>query len=115
MKNKIQVSGTVANNLRVHEYKSNKKRAFFSILVDDSFVNENGKRNNYTNRFNVIGWGELANLVEAKIKVGQEVEIKGKLDNNSYKDKSGKRVFENQIIISKIALIEGSNIKELIP
>jgi single-stranded DNA-binding protein len=115
MKNKIQVSGTVANNLRVHEYRPNKKRAFFSILVDSSFVNDRGKRKKCTNRFNVTGWGDLAKLVEAKIKIGQEVEIEGKLENNKYRDKSGNMIFENQIIISKILSIEGVNNKELTP
>jgi single-stranded DNA-binding protein len=57
----------------------------------------------------------LAKLIETNIKVGQEVDVEGKLDNNSYKDRYGNMIYENQIIISKITIVEEYNIKELIP
>lgn len=57
----------------------------------------------------------MAKLIETNIKVGQEVDVEGKLDNNSYKDRYGNMIYENQIIISKITIVEEYNIKELIP
>ena len=40
MRNKVNLIGHVGNNLEVKEYKSGKKRAFFTLIIDESYKNE---------------------------------------------------------------------------
>lgn len=74
----------------------------FKSQSSDEWVEE-------TNWTNVILWrnGNLATYLTA----GQQVYLEGRLQNRSYEDKEGRRVFTSEVISEEIVLLGGNKEK----
>lgn len=89
--NKVILQGRLTKDAEVKETKTKKKVAKITLAVD-----RKGK-DKTADFFDVYLWEKLADVVEKYTKKGQKVLIEGYMQNDSYDDKDGKKVYRNII------------------
>ena len=95
--NKVILMGRLTRDSEIFGQKS--KVARFTLAVDRSFGDE-------TDFFNCVSFGKQAEFVEKYLKKGTKILISGRLQNNSYEEKKGKKVTYTQIITEESEFAE---------
>lgn len=108
LKNRVQLIGRVGQTPEVKVYGENKKRAFFSIAINEVSYNEKGDRVETTQWHDIVVWGKRAEIVEKFVDKGREVAVEGKLVNRSFEDKDGNKRYVTEIDVAEILLLGSS-------
>lgn len=106
MRNKVQLIGRVGQDPEIKSFNE-KKRATFSLAINELYYNEKGEKVETTHWHNITVWGNQADFVEKFIVKGRELGIEGKLVNRSFEDKEGVKRFITEIAVSEFLLIGG--------
>ncbi|MFM6926289.1 MAG: single-stranded DNA-binding protein [Ferruginibacter sp.] len=105
LKNKVQLIGNLGNAPEVKTTESGRKLARFSIATNESYRNAKGEKVTETTWHNIVAWGKVAELAEKYLTRGKEVAVEGKLINNSYTDKDGKKRYSTEVQVSEILML----------
>ncbi len=105
LKNRVQLIGRVGKTPEVKEYGENKKRAYFSLAINDISYNEKGERIENTQWHDIVVWGKQADIVEKFVDKGREIAVEGKLVNRSFDDKDGNKRYVTEIAVSEIMFL----------
>lgn len=86
--NKITLTGNVVHTPEMRTTQSGKECCNFSIAVRRRF--KNPATNEYeTDFFDVVAWGNLANICHMYIEKGKKVLVSGEMRSRDYTDKNG--------------------------
>jgi len=105
LRNRIQLIGRVGQNVEVNTYGADKKRATFSIAINEFYYNEKGEKIENVQWHTIVVWGKLATLAEAYVVKGKEVAIEGKLVNRTYEDKEKNKKYVTEIVVSELLFL----------
>lgn len=105
IKNNVQLIGNLPRNPEVREFEKGKKVANFSIGCNESYTDKEGRRVENTNWFNAVAWNGLATIAEKYMSKGDRVAITGKLVNENWIDKDGKKHYSTKVVVSDILLL----------
>lgn len=72
--------------------------ASFSVATSRSWVSAEGAKHEETEWFNVVAWGNLAELCESRITRGHKVYIEGRLQTRNWEDGNGRRHFRTEVV-----------------
>lgn len=92
--NKVILQGRLTKDAEVKQTKTKKKVAKITLAVDRKAKKGDDKTADF---FDVYLWEKMADVVEKYTKKGQKVLIEGYMQNDSYDDKDGKKVYRNII------------------
>lgn len=109
LKNRVQLIGNLGNAPEIVNLESGKKIAKFSLAVNESYKDGEGKKVENTNWFNIVAWGKTAEIVEKLLVKGSEVAVEGKLSSRSYETEAGERRYVTEITINEFLLLSGGN------
>lgn len=90
------ISGNLGKDPELRMTQSGIKVATYSLAVYRP--NPKDKDNPLTDWFNVVAWGDQADLVMSNLKKGSKVLINGKFQVRSYDDKEGKKVYITELM-----------------
>ena len=76
--------------------------ARFSIAVDRRFK----KSDEASDFFDIVAFGKQAEFVSSFLKKGVKIVMEGRLQNNNYTNKEGKKVYANQIVAESLEFAE---------
>ena len=82
------------------------------IAVDKRFKNKNNPDAPTADFFNITAFGRTAEFAKDYLKKGTKIVFEGRLENNNYKDKEGKTVYNNQIIVENMEFAESKRSEE---
>ncbi|WP_060872956.1 single-stranded DNA-binding protein [Myroides odoratus] len=102
LRNRVQLIGRAGQNAEIIVFGSDKKRATFSIAVNEFYFNDKGEKIENVQWHNVVAWGKLADIAEKYVVKGKEVAIEGKLVNRSYEDKENNKRYITEIVVSEL-------------
>ncbi|HTL82521.1 MAG TPA: single-stranded DNA-binding protein [Bacteroidia bacterium] len=105
IKNNVQLIGNLARNPEVKEFEKGKKVANFVLGCSESYNDKEGRRVDNTNWFNAVAWNGLATIAEKYMTKGDRVAINGKLVNENWTDKDGKKHYITKVVVSDILLL----------
>ncbi|WP_121964840.1 single-stranded DNA-binding protein [Myroides sp. N17-2] len=105
LKNKVQLIGRVGQDPEVKTYDSNKKRATFSLAINEVYYNDKGEKVESCDWHNITVWGKLADIVEKFVNKGKEVAVEGKLVNRNFEDKDGNQRYVTEIAVSELVFL----------
>lgn len=80
--NNVTLVGTVIVDTKLKEVSGTEKRATFTLGVDRSYKNSEGKHP--TDFFNIVVWGKLAEIAGDYVKKGGLILVTGKIQSRSY-------------------------------
>jgi single-strand DNA-binding protein len=86
--NYVQLTGNLGKDVQIMTFENGKKKASFSLATTSSYKNFKGEEVTNTVWHNIVAWGNAADIASLH-KKGSRVEIKGSINNRSYKDKEG--------------------------
>ena len=77
----------------------------FSVATSRSWTNSEGERRQETEWFNVVAWGNLAEICKQHIRKGQQVYVEGRLQTRSWEDHEGKKRFRTELVANEMILL----------
>jgi single-strand DNA-binding protein len=86
---------------------SGKPVTSFSVATTRSWTNSEGERREETEWFNVVAWGNLAEICKQHLRKGQQVYVEGRLQTRSWEDHEGRKRFRTELVASEMILLGG--------
>lgn len=102
--NKIILSGRLTKDVEVRSTPNNVSVANGTIAVGRNFKSKNGEYE--TDFFIFIAYGKLAEIISEQSRKGILCEIVGRLQNRSYENKQGQRVYVTEVICEEYTRLE---------
>ncbi|MGS4346217.1 single-stranded DNA-binding protein [Myroides odoratus] len=102
LRNRVQLIGRAGQNAEIIVFSPEKKRATFSIAINEFYYNDKGEKIENVQWHHVVAWGKLADIAEKYVVKGKEVAIEGKLVNRSYEDKEQQKRYITEIVVSEL-------------
>ena len=103
--NKVMVIGNVGRDPEMRYIPSGKPVTSFSVATSRSWTNSDGERHEETEWFNVVAWGNLAEICKQHIRKGQQVYVEGRLQTRSWEDHEGKKRFRTELVANEMILL----------
>lgn len=102
--NKVILIGHLAGDPEIHETKTGKKVAKFSIATNYDTTIE-GEKKQYTDFHRIVAWKSLADIAQKWLKKGMGVYIEGRLHNNQY-EKDGVKRTMTEIVLDNLNILK---------
>jgi len=105
--NKVQIIGHLGKEPEMRYTPSGKPVTTFSVAVSRSWNSADGEKHNETEWFNVVAWGNLAEICKQYLVKGQQVYIEGRLQTRQWddKEKEGVKHVRVEIVASEMMML----------
>ena len=103
--NKVMVIGKVGRDPEMRYMPNGKPVTSFSVSTSRSWTNSEGERREETEWFNVVAWGNLAEICKQHLRRGQQVYVEGRLQTRSWEDREGKKRFRTELVANEMILL----------
>jgi single-strand DNA-binding protein len=103
--NKVMIIGKLGRNPEMRYTPSGKAVTSFSVATNRSWVNADGQRREDTEWFNVVAWGNLAEICKQHLTRGQQVYVEGRLQTRGWEDQSGKRHYRTELVANEMIIL----------
>jgi single-strand DNA-binding protein len=85
---------------------SGKPVTSFSVAVSRGWTTSGGERREATEWFNVVAWGNLAEVCNQYLHKGSRVYVEGRLQTRSWDDPEGQRHSRTEVVASEMVILE---------
>jgi single-strand DNA-binding protein len=89
--NKVMIIGRLGRDPEMRYTPSGRPVTTFSVATSRSWNTSDGERRQETEWFNVVAWGNLAEICNQYLTKGKQVFIEGRLQTRSWEDSEGNR------------------------
>jgi len=103
--NKVMVIGDVGRDPEMRYMPSGCPVTSFSVATTRNWTNSEGERREETEWFNVVAWGNLAEICKQYLRKGQQVYIEGRLQTRSWEDREGRKRFRTELVANEMILL----------
>jgi single-strand DNA-binding protein len=109
--NKVMVIGNIGRDPEMRYTPSGKPVTSFSLASSRSWTTPDGERREETEWFNVVAWGNLAEICNQILSKSQQVYVEGRLQTRSWEDEGGQRHFRTEVVANEMIIL-GPRTKE---
>ncbi len=102
--NKVQLIGNLGRDPEIRFTPKEKKVASFTMAVNRSYKDQDGKTIEDTQWINVEAWEALANIVESYLQKGSKIYIEGRLKTEKYQ-KNGKTKYFTKVVVRDMLML----------
>lgn len=99
------VIGNIGRDPEMRYTPSGKPVTSFSLASSRSWIGPDGERREETEWFNVVAWGNLAEICNQKLIKSQQVYVEGRLQTRSWEDERGQRHFRTEIVANEMIIL----------
>jgi single-strand DNA-binding protein len=103
--NKVIIIGYVGRDPEMRYTPSGRPVTSFSVATSRTWVSAEGERREETEWFNVVAWGNLAEICKAHLSKGNQVYVEGRLQTRGWEDEAGKRHFRTELVANEMILL----------
>jgi len=103
--NKVQIIGHLGKEPEMQYTPSGKPVTTFTVAVSRSWNTLDGERHNETEWFNVVAWGNLAEICKQYLTKGQQVYIEGRLQTRRWEDKEGGKHNSVEVVANEMMML----------
>ncbi len=103
--NKVQIIGHLGKEPEMRYTPSGKPVTTFTVAVSRSWNTVDGERHNETEWFNVVAWGNLAEICKQYLTKGQQVYIEGRLQTRRWEDKEGGKHTSVEVVANEMMML----------
>ena len=105
--NKVILIGNLGRDPEVRFTPSGKPVTSFSLATNRNWVSADGERHDETEWFNVVAWGNLAEICNQHLSKGQKVYVEGRLQTRSWEDENGQKHFRTEVVANEMIILTG--------
>ena len=103
--NKVIIIGIVGRDPEMRYTPSGRPVTSFSVATSRTWVSAEGERREETEWFNVVAWGNLAEICKAHLTKNQQVYVEGRLQTRGWEDENGKKHFRTELVANEMILL----------
>lgn len=103
--NKVMIIGHLGRDPEMRYTPSGRPVTTFTVAVSRSWNTVDGERHNETEWFNIVAWGNLAEICKQYLYKGQQVYIEGRLQTRRWEDKEGQKHTSVEIVASEMMML----------
>ena len=103
--NKVMIIGYLGREPEMRYTPSGRPVTTFSIGASRSWKAPDGSLESETEWFNIVTWGNLAEICKQHLYKGQQVYIEGRLRTRSWDDSSGQRRTSTEIVANEMIIL----------
>jgi single-strand DNA-binding protein len=103
--NKVMIIGYVGREPEMRYTPSGRPVTSFSVATSRSWTSSEGERREETEWFNVVAWGNLAEICKAHLTKSQQVYVEGRLQTRGWEDETGKKHFRTELVANEMILL----------
>lgn len=103
--NKVMIIGCVGREPEMRYTPSGKPVTSFSVATSRNWMTPDGRRREETDWFNVVSWGNLAEICKQYLTKDQCVYIEGRLQTRGWEDSEGKRHYRTEIVANEMIML----------
>lgn len=103
--NKVMIIGIVGRDPEMRYTPSGRPVTSFSVATSRSWTSAEGERREETEWFNVVAWGNLAEICKSHLAKNQQVYVEGRLQTRGWEDETGKKHFRTELVANEMILL----------
>jgi single-strand DNA-binding protein len=103
--NKVQIIGHLGRDPEMRYTPSGRPVTTFTVAVSRSWNTVDGERHSETEWFNVVAWGNLAEICKQYLNKGQQVYIEGRLQTRRWDDKEGTKHTSVEVVANEMMML----------
>lgn len=107
--NKVMIIGHLGRDPEMRFTPTGKSVSSFSVACNRSWKSKDGERKTETDWFNVVAWGDLAEISKQYLSKGSLVYVEGRLQIRDWTDSKGDRQKSVEIIAREILMLDSKN------
>lgn len=105
--NKVMIIGGLGSDPEMRYTPSGKPVTSFSVAVSRGWRTSEGERKEATEWFNVVSWGNLAEICNQHLHKGSQVYIEGRLQTRNWEDATGMRHYRTELVANEMIILDG--------
>jgi single-strand DNA-binding protein len=103
--NKVMIIGHLGRDPELRYTPSGRPVASFSVATSRTWTSSEGERREETEWFNVVAWGNLAEICKTHLAKGQQVYVEGRLQTRGWEDEHGTRHYRTELVANEMILL----------
>lgn len=103
--NKIMIIGHLGRDPEMRFTPSGRPVTTFTVATNRSWTTNDGERHSETEWFNVVAWGNLAEICKQYLVKGQQVYVEGRIQTRRWEDNDGVKHTNVEIVASEMMLL----------
>lgn len=104
--NKVMIIGNLGRDPEMRYTPSGRPVTSFSVATSRTWHSSDGERHTETEWFNVVAWGNLAEICKQYLSKGQRVYVEGRLQTRRWEDSEGTRHTTVEIVATEMILLD---------
>jgi single-strand DNA-binding protein len=103
--NKVMIIGHLGRDPEMRYTPSGKPVTTFTVATSRTWNSTDGERHTETEWFNVVTWGNLAEICKQYLNKGQQVYIEGRLQTRRWDDSEGMKHTSIEIVANEMMIL----------
>jgi single-strand DNA-binding protein len=103
--NKVMIIGNLGREPEMRYTPSGRPVTSFSVATTRSWTSGDGDRREETEWFNVVAWGNLAEICKQYLHKGHPVYVEGRLQTRGWEDPEGKKHFRTELVANEVIML----------
>lgn len=103
--NKVLLIGSLGCDPEMRYTPSGRPVTSFSLATSRSWTSAEGERHEETEWFNIVAWGNLAEICKQYLTKGRQVYVEGRLQTRGWEDDTGKKHFRTEVVASEMIML----------
>ena len=103
--NKVMIIGRLGRDPEMRYTPNGRPVTAFSVAVNRSWTVGDGDKREETEWFNVVAWGNLAEICKQHLRKGQTVYVEGRLQTRGWEDPEGKKHYRTEIVANEMIML----------
>ena len=103
--NKVLLIGHLGCDPEMRYTPSGRPVTSFSMSTSRSWTSPEGERREETEWFNIVAWGNLAEICKQYLAKGHQVYIEGRLQTRGWEDETGKKHFRTEVVANEMIIL----------
>lgn len=104
--NKVMLIGNLGSDPEMRYTPSGRAVTTFGLASSRSWMTSTGERREATEWFNVVAWGNLAEICNQYLKKGSKVYVEGRLQTRRWDNAEGQRCYRTEVVASEMIILD---------
>ncbi len=103
--NKAMIIGHLGRDPEMRYTPSGKPVTTFTVAASRTWTSSDGERHTDTEWFNIVTWGNLAEICKQYLNKGQQVYVEGRLQSRRWEDSNGAKHTSIEIVANEMMIL----------
>ncbi|HEY53577.1 MAG TPA: single-stranded DNA-binding protein [Caldilineae bacterium] len=104
--NKVMIIGNLGRDPEIRYTSGGKPVTTFSVATSRSWVTSDGDRREATEWFNVVAWGNLAEICNQYLRKASRVYVDGHLQTRNWSDNDGHKHYRTELVANEMLILD---------